>query len=159
VGRDDDREDTPPTGVAVPRPRLKAVDVPRGVTTTAVEDQRAPSSAPPPASRPINPTLDDIYRLIDARLSPQIVERISSIPPPKPVASMPVRALKHGGRWTKWAAAVIGVLAVIGEIWADVEKIRGPLSQLLVIGARYMDASEAEQGAPPALQAPSPEPE
>jgi hypothetical protein len=44
------------------------------------------------------------------------------------------------------------VLTLIGEIWADVEKYRGPISQLLVFAAKQMDAHEAPELAPPSAE-------
>lgn len=162
VGKDDEREGTPPTGTAVPRPRrLHSVEVEPGIhVKSLVEDppaaqaqpvvdfSRLPSS-PPPAPRPVNPTLDDIYALIDQRLSTKIVERFSSLPPPAPVVSMPVRAAKATGRWTRLAMSILGVLVVVAEFWADAEKYRGPLTQLFVFAAKKLDAHEAPE-LPPA---------
>lgn len=186
VGKDD-REKTPPTGTAIPRPRLRSVEVAPGLHQKSfieplpmrtaepgegmlpplpesayaagamplpvVDFSRLPSSPPaPPQSSPLNPTLKELYDLIDQRISPQIVERISSTPPaakadaPRP--SLPVRVAKGTGRWTKWAMAALGVLTLVGEIWADVEKYRGPISQLLVFAARQMDAHEAPELTP-----------
>lgn len=143
MGRDDK---TPPTGTAVPRPRPVAAVLP---------DVDVIWTAPP---TPINPTLRDIYALIDGRLPPEIITRISSLPAPAtatatekptPRPSLPVRAVKASGRWTKWAMAAIGVLACVGEVFAGVEKFRGPISQAFVIIARAADSYEAAHDSPP----------
>lgn len=140
MGKDRDR-DTPVTGRAIPRPRVVELGT-REIEVTPPETPRS---------------LEDLYRLIDERLSPAIIERISSAPPPaesaKPRQSISVRAAKGAGRWTKWAMAVLGVLTIVGEIWADVEKYRGPISQLLIIAAKQLDAHEAPELAPPELPA------
>ena len=110
-----------------------------------------PSPAPSVPPPPDNPTLRDIYALIDARISPTIVERLSSIPPPESRPSRAVQAGKTAGRWTKWAMAAIGLLAVIGESVAEVQRWRGPISQALVVIGKALDSAEAEQfdAAPP----------
>jgi len=149
--------DTPPTGTAIPRPRLKSVDVPpvEAQPVEIVDFSQLPSSPPPPPSPPrespvppSNPTIEDVYRLIDARLSPKIVQRISSYPAPESRPSLPVRAAKATGRWSRLAMAILGVVVVLAEFWADVDKYRGPLTQLFVLAAKKLDANEAPELAP-----------
>lgn len=161
MGDDKRDRDTPVTGTAIPRPRLKRVEAGTDLFSLprAVEAQPTPEPVPAEPPPPSNPTIEDVYRLIDRRLSPLIVQRISSAPPSatvelmsEPRPSMPVRAAKATGRWTKWAMAVLGVLTLVGEIWADVEKYRGPISQLLVFAAKQLDAHEAPELAPPVAE-------
>jgi hypothetical protein len=135
VGKDD-REKTPPTGTAIPRPRLKAVEA--EPTVPVVDFARLPSSPPPPPSplpsRPANPTLKELYDLIDQRITPQIVERISSTPPaaptvePAPRPSLPVRVAKGS---PKWVAYLISALMIAGQAIAAAsqEEYRGPIVQ------------------------------
>lgn len=127
--------DTPPTGTAVPRPK-KVEGVPALVQPAPTVSGSQDAFRPPP-------TLEDVYKLIEARLTPEIISRISSIPPPESRPSMPVRAAKATGRWTKWAMVAIGALTLVGELFADVEKYRGPIGQALTIIARVLDAQEA----------------
>lgn len=141
----DDRRDTPVTGRAIPRPRV--VDF----KALQSEPAPAPAAAQTPVPTPVPTTIQELYSLIEQRLpTPEIIERFSSTPPPAPRASLPVRMAKGTGRWTKWAMAALGLLTLIGEIWADVEKYRGPISQLLVFAAKQMDAHEAPELEPPA---------
>lgn len=173
--------DDVPTGVAIPRPLKRepvqpAVQrdpdagpdamhpVAREPAPLDVPISVAPPEPEPAPAVPVNPTLRDLYALIDSRISPQIVQRISSNPPPpESRPSKGVQALKTSGRWTRAAMALIGLLMVLGEIFASAERWRGPISQALVIIARYMDHEEAEPlpvpRATPLLQAPDPLPE
>lgn len=145
----------------MPRPKPRAVpsveQLPELEPVVATSPRVArPSIEPDGVAPPKNPTLEEIWKLIDARIPPQIAVRLSSIPPPESKPSMPVRAAKATGRWTKWAMAAIGVLALVGEVFADIEKYRGPISQAVVILARVLDAHEA--GAPSVTPSPEPEP-
>lgn len=151
VDEDDRRRSTPPSGTAIPRPRAKpsvpedaSTYVPRDTATyvpaDTVDAKLGEVRLPPP---PRTPSLEDIYRLIDERLSPEIIERVSSVPPPESRPSISVRAAKTTGRWTKWAMAAIGVLACVGQLFAEVERYRGPISQAVIILARVLDSEDA----------------
>jgi hypothetical protein len=137
---DDNPRDTPTTGIAIPRPKPRAVH-------TAFASVEAEPTEPPAVKPPKNPSLEEIWRLIDERIPPQIAVRLSSIPPPESRPSKAVQAAKTTGRWTKWAMAGIGILAVVGQVFAEVEKFRGPIGQALVIIARVLDSQE--RSAPP----------
>lgn len=162
MGRDDEREQTPPTGTAVPRPRrLQAVDPP-GYTVEplplitepqpaqpvdVVDFARLPSSPPPPL-RPVNPTLDDIYALIDRRLSPVIMERISSAPPAatvQPRPSIPVRAAKATGRYGRGFMTIMGGVLLVLQGVAWVEEYRGPIQQGVAIVGKLIGLWEASR--------------
>jgi hypothetical protein len=131
-----------------------------------------PSAASPAAiaeavKLPANPTLAEIYRLIDERIPPEISVRLSTVPPPESRPSKAAAAAKATGRWTKWAMAAIGLLAVVGQLFAGLDKYRGPISQAVVILARVLDSQEAAPRIereprpllPPPPEPPLPEPE
>jgi hypothetical protein len=145
-----DRGDTPVLGTAVPRPTAKRVEP---LSPAAMEPMEPESVAAPD-----NPTLQQIYRLIDERMPPQIAVRISSMPPPAepvPRPSLAVRSAKATGRWGKIAVLAIGLLSLAGQFVAEIEKYRGPISQAFVIIAQVLDrqdapaAPETEPAAPP----------
>lgn len=127
--------DTPVTGTAIPRPFRRAEPPPPSEPPVTV-------SFPPP---PLNPTMADIYALIDARLSPKIIERISSVPAPapKPVHSIPVRAAKFTGKW--YAYLVAGGISLIQAIAAAaLPEYRGPIVQaaklaMLIVAEVFKD--------------------
>jgi len=139
----EEKRDTPATGTDLPRPRPRDVFDASAIKNTPPQ----PVMPKPPSHR----TIAEVYELIDARLAPEIIHRIeSSIPPPalEPRPSLPVRAAKGAGRWTKWAMAAIGVLSVVGQIFAEFDRYRGPISQAFIVIARVLDS--AERGDPPA---------
>ena len=147
MGNDDKREDTPPTGTAVPRPMRRAEPPPPSEPPVDV-------SLPPP---PMNPTVADIYNLIDSRLSPKIIERISSVPPKAEAPrrdSMPVRAAKVGSKWTAFVLAGITFLGQGLALWAAPE-YRGPIVQTAKLIAVVVSKAMADNpDAPPDTDTP-----
>jgi len=134
-----------PTGVAIPRP------------------QRLPGSAGGEPPR----TVEDVYKLIEARLPVNIpidvVERLSSAPPPKaepPRPSLPVRAVKGGSKWTAIAIGAFTLLGQVLAIWAAPE-YRGPIVQgvkLMAAVASKLMADDPEAPPTPATPELLPEP-
>jgi hypothetical protein len=140
--------DTPPTGTAIPRPkRFAAVaqpsEVPASSGTHVPEDPgfRVPER---------NPTLKEIYALIDQRLTPEIIERISSVPPSQPQRpSLAVRAAKSSPRILSY---VISAIVVLGQAIASayLPEYRGPIIQagkLILIAVA--EAMKEDPTAPP----------
>jgi hypothetical protein len=136
MNEDDRHEDTPPTGVHIPRPQVR-----KAAVTTVMD---TPLPAPPKV-----PTIEDVYRLIDERLQGgipiDVVERFSSVPPAevKPTPSMPVRAAKFTGRLYAYVvAAAISILQIIAT--AALPEYRGPIVQatklaMLVVAEVFKD--------------------
>ena len=135
-----------------PRPeprRLELAEELVGVEAPAAVSDTEPSAAPAPASAsapPVNPTLREIYALIDQRLSPAIINRISTIPPApeheptKPGPKSSIRAAaKSTTAATKIGMAVIGAAVVAAEFIADhYPHLEGPLKALFKVGLRLL---------------------
>ena len=141
----DERSADTPTGVAIPRP------------------QRLPGAATKEPPR----TVEDVYRLIDERLPVNIpidvVERLSSEPPPakaEPRPSLPVRAVKGGSKWTAFVVAGFTLLGQVLALWAAPE-YRGPIVQTAKLVAVVVSKALADDPtAPPTPATPEllPEP-
>lgn len=127
------------------------MEAPAEPAPPVVDFTKLPSSPPPPppaATRPEKPTLQDIYALIDERLSTKIVERLSSSPPPASVAprpSMPVRAAKATKRWTKALMTITGGVLMLLQGVAWVEDHRGPIQQGVAVIGTLLDLWEANR--------------
>jgi len=153
MSNDDDPRDTPPTGIAIPRPRRPLPPLPESAYAPAATDLelRAEPKESDAVKLPDNPTLRDLYALIDARVPPDIKVRLSSIPPKqegqeraqesKP--SMPVRAAKATGRWSKGVMAIIGGIMTLLQGVAWYEENRGPIEQAVVIAGKALGLWEA----------------
>ncbi len=140
----------------MPRPRAveripdddATLVVPVSVAPVETEVPAVPEEEhlPPPPRVPTEAqrTLDDVFELINQRLNPKIIERLSSSPPeaaPKP--SMPVRAAKATGRFTKAAVTITGALMLLLQGVAWYEEYRGPIQQAVLIAGRVADLWEA----------------
>lgn len=159
---DDDREGTPPTGTAIPRPvpvrpeRVARAGVTifghsggrgsegtggRGSESTEVPVDAWRGHHPAPSAE-LGPTLRDIYALIDQRLTPEIIERLSSIPPPESRPSRAVQAAQKTGTAAKVFTLGLGVLALAGQgiaLWRP--EYTGPIVgalKLVLAGAQML---------------------
>lgn len=161
VGDDKRDRDTPPTGTAIPRPRVRelgksSLDETRSVY---VFDYTKTASSPPQADvdvdapPPSNPTIADVYKLIDKRLSPLIVQRISSIPAPPARQSLPVRVAKRSPKWLAYALAGLTIIGQ-GIAAASREEYRGPIVQAVKLISFGVSEFFSDDPAAPPLTTP-----
>lgn len=151
--------DTPPTGTAIPRPRLKPITP--GSTVYGLDRDEPPPlipkdeavSPPPPAELDADVRLrlaDAIARTITAELG---TVRISSVPPKPPDTEPPrssMRAAARGaGKAGKWTVYASGALALLGQVivWTMKPEYAAPLAQAAKLIAAAIVAA-AGGGAP-----------
>lgn len=155
-----------PGGPPPPRPRPiteATLVVPVEPSPPEAEEERLPAPPKLPGDPPRNPTLKEIYDLVDKRLAPEIIERISSAPPAAVEArpSKAVQAVQATGRYGKAFMAITGGVMLLLQGFAWYDEYRGPISQGVLIAGKLLDLWEARQlkDVPPEPLSPPPAPE